>query len=454
MSFSQAEQPIADAVNAVMPGVVEDLKRLVAIPSCAFPGFPPEPVHEMAAATVELLQRSGVTNARPLEVPGGYPMVFGEVLHSPDVPTVLLYAHYDVQPAPVEQGWTVDPWRPVERDGRLYGRGAADDKSGIAIHAATLQAFSGELPVNVKLVIEGEEETESHLEEFAVANPEFFKADVCIIADGGNDRVGTPLICTALRGVAACTLEVRTLEQAVHSGMYGGAVPDALQALIRILSTLHDASGNTVVPGLTSETWDGAELDEEQLRVIAGLRPGVKLVGDGSVNSRLVSKPSATVIGIDAPAVQGAVNALIPVARATVSLRIPPGAEAPAELEKLITHLRAVAPWGVELTISDEKVGAAFRTPSDGPALTTALRAMESAYGVTAGVTGSGGSIPLLNTLQQINPRAEFIVWGAEDAERANIHSADESVDLGELRDAALAQAILLRRLADVKVAT
>jgi len=437
-----------------MPGVVDDLKRLVAIPSCAFPGFPAEPVHAMAAATVELLQRSGVANARTVDVPGGYPMVYGEVLRSPELPTVLLYAHYDVQPAPLEQGWTVDPWQPVERDGRLYGRGAADDKSGIAMHAATLQSFGESLPVNVKLVIEGEEETDSHLEDFALANPDFFAADVCIIADGGNDQVGHPLVCTALRGVASCNVEVRTLEQAVHSGMYGGAVPDALLALIRILATLHDDNGNTVVPDLMSGPWEGAELDEAQVRVMASVRPGVGLVGEGSVNSRLVSKPSATVIGIDAPSVDGAVNALIPVARATISLRIPPGADPETEMSKLIAHLRDVAPWGVELTIEEGRHGAAFSTPSDGPALTAALTAMEAAYGVPAGVTGSGGSIPLLNTLQQLNPKAEFIVWGAEDAAQANIHSADESVDLAELEHAALAQAIFLRRLASVKVAT
>jgi acetylornithine deacetylase/succinyl-diaminopimelate desuccinylase-like protein len=408
----------------------------------------------MAAATVELLQRSGVTNARTVDVPRGYPMVYGEVLRSPELPTVLLYAHYDVQPAPLEQGWTVDPWQPVERDGRLYGRGAADDKSGIAMHAATLQVLRGELPVNVKLVIEGEEETHSHLEDFVAASPELFTADVCVIADGGNDRVGNPLVCTALRGVASCNVEVRTLAQAVHSGMYGGAVPDALMALIRILASLHDEKGNTAIEGLVSGPWDGAELEEEQVRGMAGVRPGVELIGDGSINSRLVSKPAATVIGIDAPSVDGAVNALSPVARATVSLRIPPGADAEAELAKLSAHLRAVAPWAVELTIDEGRLGAAFSTPSDGPALTAALGAMESAYGVPAGITGSGGSIPLLNALQQVNPKAEFIVWGAEDAERANIHSADESVDLGELEAAALAQAIFLRRLADVKVAT
>ncbi len=431
-----------------MPAIAADLERLVAIPSCAFPGFPPGPVMEMADATVDLLQRSGATNARLIEVPGGYPMVYADVDGPAAAPTVVLYAHYDVQPAPLDQGWTVDPWTPVVRDGRLFGRGAADDKSGIAMHAATLQAFGGAPPVNLKIVIEGEEETDSHLADFAAANPELFAADIFVIADGGNNQVGFPVVCTSLRGVAQCTVEVRTLRQAVHSGMFGGAIPDALVALIQMLATMHDANGNTVVPGLAAGEWHGAEVSENQLREMAGLRDGIDLVGSGSVNSRLVAKPSVTVIGLDAPPVLGAVNALVPVARATVSLRIPPGADAKTELDLLVDHLRSVAPWNVEVDVSNLSIGEPFDTPSGGPALTAAMSAMTDAYGQPAEESGSGGSIPLLNTLQHICPDAEFIVWGAEDAAHAHIHSADESVDLGELEKAALSQVLFLERLA------
>ena len=435
---------LASAVGGVMPGVIDDLMELVAIPSCAFPGFPAEPVLEMAEATVELLKRSGASDARQLEVADGYPVIYAEVPGPAGAPTVLLYAHYDVQPAPLDQGWTQDPWTPLVRDGRLYGRGAADDKSGIAMHAATIQAFGGSPPVNLKIVIEGEEETDSHLEAFVVSHPELFAADVFVIADGGNDVVGHPTLCTALRGVCVLTVEVGALEQAVHSGMFGGAVPDALLALIQMLATLHDADGNTIVPGLAGGDWQGAELDEDLLRRMAGVLDGVSLVGSGSVNSRLVARPSATVIGIDAPPVAGAVNALVPTARATVSLRIPPGASASNELEILRKHLAASAPWHVEVTFSNEGMGEAFETPSGGPALEAAKTAMSKAYRKPAQESGSGGSIPLLNTLQELSPGAEFIVWGAEDAERANIHSADESVNLVELEQAALAQVLFL----------
>jgi acetylornithine deacetylase/succinyl-diaminopimelate desuccinylase-like protein len=425
---------------ALMPGVIEDLKKLVAIPSCAFPGFPAEPVHAMADATVELLARSGASNVRTIEIPDGYPMVYADAPGPTDAPTVLLYAHYDVQPAPLDQGWTVDPWTPVERNGRLFGRGAADDKSGIAMHAATLQAFAGSPPVNLRLVIEGEEETDSHLEAFALANPDLFAADVYVIADSGNDVVGHPMLCTALRGAVAVTLEVRTLDQAVHSGMFGGAVPDALLALIKTLATMHDEVGNTVIPGLQGGDWQGAEISEDLLRRMAGVRQHVELVGSGSVNSRLVARPSATVIGIDAPPVAGAVNALVPVARATVSLRIPPGADAQTELEVLKRHLHAAAPWNVELSFGDESIGESFETPSSGRALSVAKEAMSEVFGTSAESSGSGGSIPLLNTLQRLHPASEFVIWGAEDAEQANIHSADESVDLEELANMTLAQ--------------
>lgn len=430
-----------------MPQAIDDLKRLVAIPSCAFPGFPPEPVRNMAEATVGLLQRSGAEDAQLLEVPNGYPVVYAAVPGPAGAPTVVLYAHYDVQPAPLDQGWTVDPWSPEVRQGRLYGRGAADDKSGIAMHAATLQVLAGSPPVNLKIVIEGEEETNSHLGDFVRAHPALFAADVFVIADSGNDVVGHPLVCTALRGAAVCTVEVRTLDQAVHSGLFGGAVPDALLALIKMLATMHDEAGNTVIPGLQGGDWEGAELADDLVRTMAGVRPGVELVGSGSINSRLVARPSATVIGIDAPPVAGAVNALVPVARATVSLRIPPGSDAQTELEVLKRHLVGAAPWGAEVSFTDESLSEPFATPSNGVALTAAKEAMAEAFGSPAAATGVGGSIPLLNTLQQLNPEAEFVIWGAEDAERAHIHSADESVDLEELATMALAQVLFLDRL-------
>lgn len=440
--------PLPRRAAAVMPGVVSDLERLVAIPSCAFPGFPAGPVLAAADATVDVLRRSGVADARTLEVPDGYPVVYGEIPAPPGAPTVLLYAHYDVQPAPPEQGWTTDPWTPVVKDGRLHGRGAADDKSGIAIHAAALRAFDGRPPVGVHVVVEGEEETDSHLDAFVAAHPDLFVADVYVIADGGNEEAGVPVIGVTTRGAVFVDVTVTTLAQPVHSGLFGGGAPDALMALMRLLATLHDDAGDVAVAGLFGHEWGGKQTDEALFRRAAGVVDGVPLVGTGSLAGRLWSRPSVSVVGLDAPPVDGAVNALVPRARARVSLRIPPGADPEVEARLLVDHLRAAAPWGVQVDVGEPGAWEGWRTREDGPVLAAAQEAMAAAYGRPAGLIGSGGSIPLLTTLQRLNPDAEFVLWGAEDG-AANIHSADESVDLAELERAAVAETLLLARLGD-----
>jgi acetylornithine deacetylase/succinyl-diaminopimelate desuccinylase-like protein len=446
------ETELKNRLDEVMPGVIDDLTRLVAIPSCAFPGFPSEPVMTMAHATVELLQRSGLPNTRLIDVRDGYPVVYGEIAAPPGAPMVLLYAHYDVQPAPPEQGWTVDPWTPTERDGRLYGRGAADDKAGIAVHAATLQVlravYGDDIPVGIRVIIEGEEETNSHLEGFVAQNPDLFSADVFVIADGGNEEVGVPVLEVTTRGGVVLTVEVRTLEQPVHSGVFGGAAPDALMALIQILATLHDDAGDVAVPGLQRDTWEGAETSEALFRRAGGLLSSTPLVGSGSLSSRLWSGPSINVIGLDAAPTATAVNALAPAARAVVSLRTPPNADPEREKELLLEHLNRVAPWGVRLDILQVETWKGWSTSPDGPAISAARTAMEEVFGVPANVIGSGGSIPLLNVLAEISPAAEFVLWGLSDAESSNLHSADESVDLAELRRIAASQVLLLSRLA------
>jgi len=254
----------------------------------------------------------------------------------------------------------------------------ADDKSGLVIHAGTMQALAGRLPVGVRLLVEGEEETISHLEDFVEANPELFACDAFVIADMGNQEVGRPALTTALRGEVSCTVRVRTLDHAVHSGLFGGAAPDALVALIRILGTLHDNLGNTIVPGVTTGDWPGADFDEARYRDSSGLLAGVDLIGTGSLASRLWSKPSVTVIGIDAPSVQEASNVLLPEATAKISMRVVPGADADRDLEALMEHLRSVAPWNVIVEVEKVKVG----WPSGGAGIwivSTSLSAFGSA---------------------------------------------------------------------------
>ena len=435
-------------LSGVMPSVRADLERLIRIPSIAFDGYPDGPVREAAAATAEILTATGLPGVRLLDVPGGPPAVYGHRRATDGAPTVLLYAHYDVQPPGPLEAWTSPPWEPTERGGRLYGRGAADDKSGIAMHAAAIRAL-GELPrVGVKVVIEGEEETGGGtFERLVEAEPELFAADAIVVADSGNWKLGEPTLTTTLRGLAVVDVEVATLRAPVHSGLFGGPAPDALIALARILATLHDASGAVAIDGVEGCEWTGLPVDEGEFRANAGVLDGVELIGAGSVAERVYTQPSVTAIGIDAPDVKTAGNAIVPSARARVSLRLPPGVDPVAARAALGGHLQRNAPWGVQVTLTDGAVAHGFAARSDGAAYEAAAAAMEEAYGRPAVQVGSGGSIPLVTTLAQAVPQAEIIVWGAQD-EAAQIHSADESVDLRELERAALAEALFVERLA------
>ena len=438
------------AVSAVMSDVVADLSALSAIPSVAFPGFPSEPVMQAANATLDILRRYGVENARLLDIPNGYPSVYGEIVGPEGAPTVLLYGHYDVQPAPVDQGWTTDPFEPVQKDGRLYARGAADDKSGILQHAAAIRAMGGNLPVNVKILIEGEEETTSHLEAYVESNPEMFQCDVFLINDLGNTSVGEPVLSISERGDVTCTIEVRTLDHPVHSGKFGGAAPDALMTLIKTLAALTDDDGSAAIPGVAQFDWEGADFPDTLYRDSSGLLDGVNYVGRGTLATRLWSSPSVTVLGIDAPSVEEASNILHASARARISMRIASGMDGEEQLARLIQHLEDSVPYGAQVTVERVRVGQPFRARTDGPALKAAEAAMTEAFGREAHLIGSGASIPLLNTLESAVPGAEFILWGAQDVEHARIHGADESVDLAELERCILAQVLFFQSLGDV----
>src|SRR4051812_4217494 len=317
---------LRDDLAAAMPATRADLERLVRIPSIAFDGFPEAPVREAAEATAAILVDAGLSNAKLIDIPGGPPAVYGDIPAPEGAPTVLLYAHYDIQPAGPEDAWDSPPFEPTERDGKLYGRGTADDKSGIAIHAAALRAFGGRPPVGLKVIIEGEEETGGGtLERFVEANTELFEADAIVIADGGNWKIGEPTLTTTLRGMTAVDVVVETLASPVHSGVFGGAAPDALMALARILTSLQDERGNVAVAGLTGREWDGLPTEESDFRESAGMLDGVELIGSGTIAEHVNTRPAISAIGIDAPAVEGAGNAVVPRARARVSLRLAPG---------------------------------------------------------------------------------------------------------------------------------
>ena len=436
-------------VAGMMPELLADLEDLTRLASVAFPGYSPEPVHQMADRTVKVMRDAGFHNAELQAVPDGYPPIYATVPGPEGAPTVMLYAHYDVQPAPPQQGWSSDPWTPTRKDdGRLYGRGIADDKSGLVIHAGTLKALDGSPPCHLKLIVEGMEETNSNLEAFVRAHPDLFQCDVFIVADMGNLKVGQPTLTTTLRGDVACIVTVRTLQHPLHSGIFGGPTPDAMMALARLLATLHDADGNLAVEGVASFDWDGLDFSEEDLRAGADLAEGAGVIGTGTIGSRLWSKPSINAIGLDMTPVDRASNVLIPEARAKLSMRIVPDADPDAELDALVRHLETHAPWGAQVTVERTKAAAPFRAASDGPGYTAARQALEAAYGSPAGEAGSGGSIPLLHTLQTVAPNAEFILWGAEDTAKARIHASDESVDPAEIEAMILAQVLLLQELA------
>ena len=441
---------LRSAVRDGMARSVAELERLVRIPSIAFTDYDPAPVRASAEATAAILEAAGYGGVRLIELPDGvdHPAVYGEVAGPAGAPTLLLYAHHDVQPEGPADEWATPPFDPRIRDGRLYGRGSSDDKCGIVLHAAAMRAFGGRPPVTVKVIVEGEEEAGTeHLPFLIDGHRDLLAADVLCIADGGNWRTGVPAFETSIRGVVDCTVTVRVLDLAVHSGVFGGVIPDAISALARILASLHDEEGNVAVEGLARLPWDGVEMTEEEFRLQTPVRPTVRTIGSGTVAERLWTSPAVSVLGIDAPRVREASNQLVPVASAKVSLRLAPGDDPGRAMDLLVDHLEAQAPWGVEVDVRRGEAGHGLRVRTDGPAFAAMRRAMERAYGRPAVESGSGGSVPLVPVLARAFPHAEILIYGASD-EKSQYHSIDESVDLGDLERASLAEALLWRELA------
>jgi len=388
---------LREAVDRVLPGIRADLERLVRIPSVSAPGFDQTHVQAAAEATAQLLRDAGMPDVQVLSAAGGAPAVVARRSAPHGAPTVLLYAHHDVQPSGEDAAWTSPPFEPTERDGRLYGRGAADDKAGIAAHLAALRVFDGAPPVGVTLFIEGEEEIGSPtLGAFLAAYRDLLAADVIVLADSMNWAVGTPALTTSLRGLVDCIVEVRTARHGVHSGMYGGAAPDALTALCRLLATLHHDDGTVALAGLDGGPADPLDLTEERFRAECGLLDGVQLLGRGPITERLWTRPALSVIGLDAPETAEASNTLVAVARAKVSLRVPPGADSHAAAAALRQHLLDHAPWGAQVTVHPGEVGSAYAIDATGPRYDVARAAFATAWGTEPVQIGVGGSIPFV----------------------------------------------------------
>lgn len=436
-------------VQSVLPGVRADLEDLVRIQSVsADPERLPE-VEESARRTAELFAAEGVEVDIVRAYDGAPPAVIGEKKGPEGAPTVLLYAHHDVQPENDHADWDSPPWEPTERDGRLYGRGAADDKAGIMAHVGALRALGDDLPVTVRLFIEGEEEVGSEtLVELLGQHHERLEADVIVIADSGNWDIGVPALTTSLRGLVRLDIEVRTLTHAVHSGMWGGLVPDALMTLARVIATLHDDAGDVAVAGLHSGPAADVDYPEERLRAESGAAEGIEWIGTGSAVERLWTKPALSITGLDAPKVAGASNTLVPAARARISMRIAPGDTTENALACLVRHLEANLPWGASLTHTVVDTGEATQIDATGPAYDAARAAFTEAWDGTAPVDmGVGGSIPFIAEFLEAFPEASVLVTGVEDPD-TRAHGANEGLHLAEFERVIHAEALLLRDLA------
>ncbi|MFF3855184.1 dipeptidase [Micromonospora sp. NPDC002575] len=445
--MSDAE--VRAAVARELPGVRADLERLVRIPGIAFDGFDHSHVERSAEAVAELLRGCGLDVK--IVRSGGQPAVIGTRAAPPGAPTVLLYAHHDVQPVGDLSLWESDPFEPVERDGRLYGRGAADDKAGIMAHVAALRAFGDRLPVGVVIFVEGEEEYGSDsLERLLAEHRHALASDVIVIADSANWDVGVPALTTSLRGIVNCFVEVRTLDHAVHSGMFGGAVPDALTTLVRLLATLHDDAGDVAVAGLAGRAGATVDYPQDRFRSEAGLVDGVSLIGTGRITDRIWTKPALAVLGIDAPATGEAPNALVPAAKAKLSVRLAPGDDPQRAYAAVREHLTKHAPWGARVTVTLEHDGAPCVIDASGPMFDAARDAFRTAWDGTDPVDiGIGGSIPFIATFQEMFPQAAILVTGVEDP-HARAHGPNESLHLGEFARVCVAEALLLAKVAAV----
>ena len=439
-------EDLAQAVDDLFPSLRERLEGLVRIPSVSAAGYDHAEVRRSAEATADLLRGAGMQEVRLLEMKGAHPAVYGEIPGPAGSPTVLLYAHHDVQPPGPSEEWTSPAFEPVERDGRLYGRGSSDDKAGILVHLGAIEAHRGKPPVGVKVFIEGEEEIGSeHLEMFIEKYHELLAADAIVIADSSNIETGRPSLTTSLRGLVDCDVEVRTLDHAVHSGGAGGVVPDALTALARLLSTLHDDEGRVAIPGLVSRTAEPM-FAEQWWKDVLGVAAGVDLIGEGSIESRLWMQPAISVLALDAPPVAEAINQLVPVARAKVSMRLAPGQDPQAALKALTDHLINNAPWGANVSVTAGAIGEAFELDSTGPIYDAFREAFAASWGTESVDVGQGGSIPFVSALSDQYPQAAILLTGVAD-HRSQAHARDESLDLEELRKGALAEAIALRLL-------
>jgi acetylornithine deacetylase/succinyl-diaminopimelate desuccinylase-like protein len=443
-----AAQRAVAAADAAHARARAELESLVRIPSIsADPGRRAD-VQASAEATVELLRAYGVEQVRIAGVEGSQPFVLGEWMHAgPEQPTVLLYAHHDVQPPGVVANWESDPFEPEEREGRLYGRGAADDKAGAVAHAHAIGAWletEGSLPCNVRVLVEGEEEIGSPtLHTFLTAHRDELRSDVMVLADSGNWDTGVPGLTYSLRGLAAADIELCALDGPQHSGMVGGAIPDPVMALARVLSSLTDEHGDPAFEGAFDglraprpderEPIRGFDDRPEAFARTMGAREGVQLTGNPAttLHERLWLRPSITVIGIDGHPIKGSSNQVVARAAARVSIRLGPGQDPQRVIDGLRAHVEAHVPWGLALQFRAFEGAPAWETDPTGPAFDAATRALHRGFGVAPVLMGVGGSIPFVGPFADAFGGIPALLMGPDDP-ASRIHGENESLHLGD----------------------
>ncbi|MBP2580514.1 acetylornithine deacetylase/succinyl-diaminopimelate desuccinylase-like protein [Streptomyces sp. PvR006] len=441
--------PIAETVRSLMPRAKAELTELVAFESVADEAVAPRSECEGAANWVaDALRAEDFQDVALLDTPDGSQAVYGLLPGPIGAPTVLLYAHYDVQPKLDESAWLTPPFELTERNGRWYGRGTADCKGGFILHLLALRALkaNGGVPVTVKVIVEGsEEQGTGGLERYAEQHPELLVSDAIVIGDAGNFRVGLPTVTATLRGMTMIRVGIDTLEGNLHSGQFGGAAPDALAALIRVLDSLRGPDGSTVIDGLPGDqVWEGLQYPEEDFRQDAKVLTGVALPGAGTVADRIWARPAVTVIGIDCHPVAGATPSIPSSARAQLSLRVPPGLDSAEVTKLLFAHIEKHTPWNARVSLEQVGQGQPFQADTSSPAYASMAEAMRIAYpGQEMQTAGMGGSIPLCNTLASLYPESEILLIGLSEPE-AQIHAPNESVSPDELERLSVAEAHFL----------
>jgi acetylornithine deacetylase/succinyl-diaminopimelate desuccinylase-like protein len=439
------------AVERRFPEFKGALGELVCVPGVSAAGFPADDLRRSAEVTGDVLSRLGVENVAVLTLPGAPPYVYGDWLHAPGAPTVLVYGHHDVVPPGPAERWTSPPFLPVERKGRLYGRGTADDKGGFLAWVAAASAYlraTGRLPVNLKLLIEGEEEVGStNLSALLDRYRSKLDADVLVLSDTHNFATGVPALTCQLRGLVQVDVEVTCLDRPVHSGDFGGAVPDPVRILCRLLDDLRSPGGRIDVPGLYRHVARPSAAVRRRLRQLpfseaafrrgAGMLPGTRLEREKgvSVYEQVWTRPSLTVIAIEAHPMRGASNQILDSARARLSMRTVPDMDSREAGELLVRKLTAKPPAGAHVTARIVRSTAWWTTEPSGPAFEAVLRALEKGYGRKPALIGSGGSIGFVKPFADALPGVPCLLTGVEDP-GCRAHSEDESLHLGDWKKA------------------